>query len=225
LNSRLRKCSGLIKILLLSFISCAAHTNLEPVGKKNLSANVSFGGPIVEAFGAKIPVPYTTVGANYGLDNRVDLNGNFHLITLPYKILGFDFGPTWFPIIKNGKVPVIGLQPRLLALLSLKSNVQERFKIYPVLSSSATWPVKGNRFYFGSDLTYIYSSADYDKEASRIIFSPFAGYGWKLGQKNYLYTEVKWHGANIQSNQLAVEYLPIGKNGALSVFFSLQRSF
>ena len=45
----------ILQIVFLSiYLGCAAHTNLQPVGKGKLNSNLSFGGPIVEAFGARV---------------------------------------------------------------------------------------------------------------------------------------------------------------------------
>ena len=119
----------------------------------------------------------------------------------------------------------MGVQPHVLLLTSLKSGVDERLKIYPALSGSAAWKLKSGLVYLGSDITVPLSSLDYDEEAESLIVSPFVGYRWKLGNRLYLISEIKWHGANIRSDQLTVEYLPIGKHGAVSTLFSLQRSF
>jgi hypothetical protein len=210
---------------LIIFISCAAHTNLEPKGKGNFSANFSIGGPIVKAFGTRIPVPYATTGFNYGLNDRIDLNGNLHLLSLFYKIFGFDFGTTLYPKLNAGNTPMIGIQPHLLTLFSLKSNVNERLRIYPIISNSFAWNYKKGLIYLGSDITIPFSLSDYDNDAAVAIFSPFLGYRWNLGKNLYLFTEIKFHGANVRSDQLAVEYVHIINHGAISTLFSLQRSF
>ena len=172
--------SILVWLPLIILIGCAAHNDLEPIGKGNLSANFSIGGPIVKAFGTNIPIPYATVGANYGLNNKFDLNGNLHLLSIPYKIFGFDFGSTWYPSINNGKIPTIGIQPRLLTLISMKSNVNERLKIYPIISNSAAWHINKGLIYIGTDLTILLSSLDYDEDAPNVILSPFWGYRWRI---------------------------------------------
>jgi hypothetical protein len=195
------------------------------MGKGKLSANFNIGGPIVKAFGARIPVPYATLGANYGLYNTSDLNGNFHLLSIPYKIFGFDVGSTWYPFINNGKIPTVGIEPRLLTLLGLKSSVNQNLKIYPIISSSAAWKLNGGLVYVGTDITIPLSSADYDEDASNTLFSPFFGYRWNIGPKIYFFTEIKLHGVNVRTDQLPVEYLPIGNYGAISTLLSIQRSF
>ena len=209
----------------LLLFQCAAHTNLEPVGKENLAVDISMGGPIVKAFGTRIPVPYFTTGVNYGLKDNLDLTGTLHLLSLPYKIFGMEPGVTWYPIQQKGKIPTIGIQPHALILMSLKSGVDERIKCYPVLSGSAAWHMKKGLIYTGADLTVRLSDLDYNKDESPMIFSPFLGYKWKLGSRTWLCTELKWNGANLQTDQLAVEYLDIGSHGAITTLFSIQRSF
>ena len=209
----------------LLFFQCAAHTNLEPVGNGNLAVDASIGGPIVKAFGTKIPVPYLTTGVNYGLKDNLDFTGNLHILSLPYQIFGMEPGITWYPVLQKGKIPTIGINPHALILMSLKSDVGERIKCYPVLSGSAAWQMKNGLFYTGMDLTYRLSDLDYNKDESPAIVSPFFGYQWKLGARTRMNTELKWHAANLQTDQLAVEYLGIGSHGAISTLFSIQRSF
>jgi hypothetical protein len=94
-----------------------------------------------------------------------------------------------------------------------------------VISGSAAWPVKAGMIYLGFDLTVPLSSQDYDEEAATVLFSPFWGYRWPLGTKTRLLTEIKWQGANVNSDQLTVDYLSVGSHGAITTLFSLERSF
>ncbi|MBN1349750.1 hypothetical protein JXJ21_10105 [candidate division KSB1 bacterium] len=213
----------LLCILLL--LACAAQTNLQPLGKSNLSANMSLGGPIVSAFGTRIPIPYATVGTNYGLTDQINMNANLHLMSLGYRIFGADIGASWFPVLNQGAMPVIGIQPRLLLFSSLKKDVDSRFRGYPLITNTYGWQLGSGLIYSGFDLTIPLTLTDYDDEAASTIISPFAGYRWQLGQRTGLLTEVKWHGANMRSTQLAVEYLPIANYGAITTLISIERRF
>ena len=217
--------SLVIVLFAASLSACAAHTNLEPTGKGNLAAAVSIGGPVVTAFGAKLPVPYATAGANYGVTDRLDVNGNFHLLPLAYNMVGMDIGATWYPVINRGFVPTAGIQPGLLVLSSLKSDVSERIKAYPMLSGSLSWHAGQGLLYTGFNAAIPFSSADYDDESPSAMFSPFGGYRWKLGARTYLLTELKWHASNVRIDMLAVEYLNLNSHGAITTLFSLVRSF
>ncbi|MDP8239493.1 MAG: hypothetical protein P9X24_10420 [Candidatus Hatepunaea meridiana] len=214
-----------ITVITLFLTGCAARTNLDPVGKGQVNVSGSIGGPIVAAFGTHVPVPYAIVGANYGLTERINLTGNLHLLSLFYNIFGADFGMGWFPFKNEGYIPTVCLQPRLLLLASLKSGVDSRFRAYPIVSTSAAWSLGKGTIYSGFDLTALVSSPDYDDDASPFIFSHFLGYRWKLGSTTRLLTEIKWHGANIRSDQLAVEYIQIGSYGAITPLVSIEKRF
>ena len=146
-------------------------------------------------------------------------------MSLAYKTGGMDIGFSWFPVSNNGIIPTIAIEPRCLALLSLKKDIQTRFIVYPLITSTAAWQCKNGLLYSGLDFILPLSDSDYDDDASSTIISPFIGYGWKLGNNYALFTELKWMGANIRSDQLAVEYLPIARYGAITPLISLERSF
>lgn len=218
-----RSLLSLLIIILLT--NCSAHTNLVPTGKGKLNANISVGGPIISAFESNFPVPYGTVGLSYGMYDRFDLNGNFHLLPVAYQIIGFDFGSTWYPLMNKGLSPSIGINPRLMMLTSFKSNVSDRVKVYPIISGSSAWKIGKDLLYSGFDATIPLTSLQYDNESPSSIFSLFGGYRWKVGQNTFISTELKWHAVNVQTNQLAVDYLSLGHQGALATLFSIMRDF
>ncbi len=214
--------------MILPFVilpGCSAHTNLQPSGPGQLNANISVGGPIVAAFGTHLPIPYLTTGVNYGASEWVDLNMNLHLFSLAYRIAGLDFGGTLFFSFEDENSPTIGIQARLLALRSLKPGVTERMRVYPVFSASSTWDTGSGLLYTGTDVTLAGGGPEYDPEAQKVIPSPFGGYRWTLGERWHLYTEIKWHGANIPSGSTAVEYSSIAGYGAITPLISLERRF
>ena len=219
--------SKLIPLIIIIGIltGCAAHSTLEPVGKHNLNANLSIGGPFISAFDTRIPIPYVTTGFNYGVSDKTNLCGNLHLMPLAYKIAGSDFGAAYFPLKNDGFIPTWGIQARMLFLASLKSDVPERFKMYPVISSSAAWNFGKGKIYTGCDLSFLVTSPDYNDEASNYAISPFAGYRWDFSQKCRLLFELKMQGVNIRTDRLAVEYIPIANHGAFTTLLALERSF
>ncbi len=205
-------------------LSCAAHSNLQPLGEGHLDMNAAFGGPVVEAFDTQVPLPISTIGANYGISSKVNATGQVHLTALAYQLLGVEAGAAWFPIYKEQGATVTIL-PRFLFLASFKSGVQERVRLYPSITASGAWPLGKGKIYGGADLTIPISQADYDPEAVKAIVSPFIGYRWALSANLRLFTELKWTGANVETYQLAVNYLSIGRHGAFTTLFSLERSF
>jgi len=206
-------------------ISCAAHHSLQPLGEGNWTANISAGGPVIAVFGTHMPIPYLTAGTTYGIRDNINLNGNLHLMPLAYQISGLDIGAAWFPVKQKGLRPILGFQPRLMGLASLKGNVSERFRFYPIFTPSAAWQIKNNLFYTGMDWTFPLNTPDFDEDAPATLISPFFGYRWSLRNNLYLYTEIKWHVANLPSDKLAVDYWPIGGYGAFTTLFSIERGF
>lgn len=200
---------------------CAARTSLEPAGRGVWKANAGFGGPMVYAFDTYVPIPYLAAGASYGADDRLDVNGTLHLLSLAYGIVGLEPGVTWYPVLNSGAVPTIGISPRILMFASIRGDVEERFRFYPVVSASGAWRVGDGLLYTGFDLTLPLSRPDYDDDAATAILSPLLGYRWSIGETMGLYTELKWHGANVRTNQLAAEYVHPFGNGAIAPFIAV----
>ncbi|MBI4501362.1 MAG: hypothetical protein HY700_09395 [Gemmatimonadetes bacterium] len=212
-------------VLGLVLTACAAHTSLAPVGSGRLVPNAGLGGPIVGAFGAYVPIPYMTAGADYGLGRRANLNGSVHLLPLAYQVMGLDAGLTWFPRAGSQSGPQIGIQPRIMMFGSVKSGVSSRLRIYPMISVSSSWQRERRSLYVGADLAGPLPQQDFDAEGASFIFSPFVGRRWNVGRGLFLLTELKWHGANVETDQLAVRYVRVLGHGALTPLFALQRSF
>jgi hypothetical protein len=210
---------------LLFLAGCSAHTSLEPIGEKHLDVNLSVGGPVVKAFNNHIPIPYFVGGAKYGLTSDINACAGFHFTSLPYKLLGIELGVSYFPTANNGFIPTVGISPSILSFASLKPGITSRFRVYPTFTTTASWHVKNNLIFTGFDFTLPFTKPDYDDSSPKFIFSPFAGCRFELGGSFRLITEIKWQGANIKSNQIAVEYTRIAKYGAVAILFALERAF
>lgn len=215
----------LIAAAMLAIAGCAATTSIEPVGEGRIRANAGFGGPIVAAFGTHPPIPYLSAGGSYGLDDRLDLDGQLHLLSLAYSIAGLDAGATWYPLLNSGWAPTVGISGRLMMLASLKGGVEDRFRVYPIVGSTAAWRLGSGMLYTGFNMAVPFTSPDYDTASAPVIFSPLVGYRWRLGESTHLFTEIKWHGANVRTDQLAAEYLHPFGNGAIAPFIAITWDF
>ena len=218
------KVHTILPLSAIVLISCAPHTSLAPLGRGNRSVHLSAGGPVVKAFGARIPVPYATAGADLGVGDRVNLNGHVHLLAAAYQMGAFDIGASWFPVTGDGKLPTVGLSPGLIFLSTLKSDAGSRIRLLPFITATAAWSLGRTTLYGGLDLALPLNRPDYDPEAPGQIYSPFFGWRWPLGRRTGLCTEIKWSAVNLATGRLAVDYLRIGDRGALALLFSLERS-
>lgn len=212
----------LLTAVLFLFIGCVAQTSLEPLGKGNTRTNVSLGGPLIEVFGTHMPVPYLTGGIEQGISDRINASATVHLLPLIYEVAGLDLAATWFPVTQEGWKPTVGLQGKVMGYASLRSGVGDRFRAYPILTPTFAWK-RGSRLCFaGSDLVVPLTRSDYDNESVKTILSPFIGAKWKIGSNLWLTTELKWQGANAESDQLAVKYVALAGRGAFTPLVSLE---
>jgi hypothetical protein len=212
-------------IIVLFTHGCAVHKSLMPLGSGNIEADISLGGPFIPLIEPKIPTPYASAGINYGLSERVNVEGNLHITSLFYKVAGIEAGAAYFPLLNEGLIPAVGIQPRLLFYSSLKSDIDSRFRLYPLISGTAAWEWGSGIIYTGIDFVAPLTKPDYNDDTPGIILSPFAGYKWNLGSDYSLFSELKWQGANVKSDMVSVEYININKYGAVSLLFSISRRF
>jgi len=208
----------------LALGGCAAHTSLAPVGRGAMVPHASLGGPVVEALGTRLPIPYLTAGVTWGMSARSNLDANVHLLALAYGVAGVDIGGTWFLAGSDGTGRRLAVSPRALMLLSLRGGVEQRFRLYPALTATGTTPLGRGLGYAGVDVALQAGDLSYDPEAAGTVWSPFLGYRWPLGGV-FLLTELKWQGANLATDQLAVSYLHPGGRGALAPLVAIQRRF
>lgn len=211
-------------VFLFFFMGCSAHTDLEPLPQGVTHMTVNLGGPIVKTSAFQVPVPYSTIGLQYGMGNKVNFDASLHILPFFYKLFAFDIGASLYFTENNGYVPVIGLHPTLLTFVSLKSNV-DRMRVYPTIAVTSAWHCGADVVYTGFDYTVPLTRPDYDNDAPHVIFSPFVGYKLSLGKNSYLTTEFKWQAANVPSGQLAVGYVWIGRYGASAISIAFEKGF
>lgn len=203
------------------FMGCAAHTQLEPAGKGELRYTAGLGGPVVGVFGTHLPIPYTVAGIDYGLRDHLDISTSLHLLPFAYRIGALDAGATWYHHSSNTDLQY-AIQGRILAMASLKSDVETRFSFLPWFTGTASYPVNNRHYYLGCNLAVPFKLSEYDDDTQPLIVSPFVGVRWLLGRRLSLFTELKWQGANLPSDQLAVDYVHLGRQGAVTPLITLQ---
>jgi hypothetical protein len=198
-------------------LSCSTTHGIKPVGKGNVEAGVSFGGPIVEVYGAPIPIPLSTVGATVGLTETVDIHAAFHpTAAVLMGVVEFDAGASWMFLENSGAVP------RLMGDLMLvgaggnqgEGDPEGGFRLFlqPSLMASWDWGKKQKlqSFYTGPT----------------VFFQPFpevhAVGGWVVGQrfgfspKTHLDLELKWMAPYGSTENLVLHYYSPGNLGAIS---------
>lgn len=85
---------------------CGLTTHVRPVPKGALVAEASVGGPIA-LVGAPVPLPLTSVGASYGLHERLAVHGHLQPTPLLLGVLGADAGLTGLLLEEEGWRPAL----------------------------------------------------------------------------------------------------------------------
>lgn len=210
--------------LTILLTGCTAHSFVEPIGKDRKVVRLAVGGPIVAAFDTHVPVPYAVVGMGAGINPRTNLFADVHILPLFYKIAGAEAGFQYFPLLQAGWKPTIGLGGRLMFMDSFRSNVDERFRFWPIFTLTSAWAKNNLRYYIGNDLTLPLSRLKYDNNNPSYILSPFIGSKLKIGKDWTVGLELKWQAANLASNQSAVEYTGFGGKGALATLITFEQA-
>ena len=84
---------SLLAALSLMLTGCASITHVRPVPRGALVAEASAGGPLAQV-GIPIPLPLTSVGATYGLLERLSVHAHVQPTPLLFRALGGDVGAT-----------------------------------------------------------------------------------------------------------------------------------
>jgi len=194
---------------LLLLIGCGAQMRNLPVGEGRMQASASVGGPLVNAFGTVIPIPYAMAGATYGITDRLDAHADLHVLAAVFKFMGLTPGLTYFP-----KLPVDRWVPSVTADVLLFSDFTAK-RAYPEITAAIAHPI-GTRWvpYAGLHNTFQFSHHPV------YISSLYAGTSYRMGRVN-LYGELQWLALNRDNHLTPVDYHGIGEHGALSPQFGV----
>src|SRR4051812_28179629 len=114
----------LLPLFALVLVGCGHISKLRPTPKGQVSAELAVGGPFARVSGAILPLPLTTVGASYGVADRVDIGAHFHGTAAAFRIAGLDVGGSWQPLVQKDAIPAVTLVGRLFGFTDFKSGFQ-----------------------------------------------------------------------------------------------------
>ena len=210
-------------LLLPALIGCSTVHGVRPLGDNVVAIEISEGGPVTEVFGGPVPIPLTTVGAAYGIDDLTDVHAAVHPTTIALFGLGaFDVGASRQLLAPKG------LRPRLMADLTVVSVFGDTdpkldngaFGLFaqPTLTASWDW-AKDGRHALYTGLTAMVQTLP----ERRVVGAVAVGNLWALSPKTHLATEVKWIAPYASSLSVVPDYYT--PQGALSLQFGLQARF
>lgn len=204
-------------LCLATLAGCSTIHGVRPVGDGNFAIEGSFGGPIVELFGAPVPLPLSSVGAAYGLDDATDVHLALHPSGLAFfGVVGADVG------VSRQVFPQKGGRPRLMADLTVLT-------FFGPLGADAD-DAGGARVFLQPTLTTAWDWGRDDRHTAYAaitdLIQPFPnlrapgalalGHHWGLSPTFGLVTELKWISPWQSTEALAPMWYAPGDLGAIS---------
>jgi hypothetical protein len=208
----------------LLLFSCSTVRQIRPLAKGESSAALSVGGPLTQVGKIYIPLPLISVGYNYGLFEKLDIEAGFHVLSAVYGITQLDLGANWRPWAAAGYSPGLIVSPRLFVMTNFKPG---SLRLYPDIGLTAYWQIAKYRYwYLGLDnwIEYHQVRDDGNEQKEHWLVAPYAGIS--LGSRLWqVQAEVKWYTPNLVNNTRAVKNIGIGRYGIIGVFLGVSRSF
>ncbi len=194
--------------------ACGILTHARPTPRHGFAVEASAGGPLVN-IGAPIPLPLTTVGASYGVDDGLDVQVHTHLTTAAaLSVAGFDAGGTWMPVEQRRARPAVALTGRLYAFTDFRTGTLG----YGELSATASW-LLGRRF-----LTYVTVGGLVEFLDGYVHWSPGLGEQVQFG-RFALGLDLRWYDPGYTTRYASANWAGLGGLGALGLVLGASYTF
>ena len=176
-----------------------------PVGEQKTQLCASIGGPVVDAFGTTVAIPYGLMGATYGISNSTEAFLDLHVTAAAFKFLGITPGGVYFPCLHWGRVvPAIGVDALIFSDF-------DKSRLYPELVTSAAYRLSDQWTPYVA-LRHTFQSG----HTSHYIPSAMTGTSFRSGSTQY-FVELQWLALDRDNRWNPVDYHGIANRGALSV--------
>ncbi len=205
-------------LLATAFVAggCATAHHARVIGKDNIAAGLSVGGPFVDlGLPFKAPVPVAVGWAKLGMSDRADAYMELGLTHLAFGLFSWTFGGVLQVLEQRGAVP--GIAGHLA--VSLLTDLREA-RFWPQLGVAASWKFgRASLLYAGIDS---YSELD----PLRLRIAPLAGAELRFSD-NFAFTlEGRWYepGRNARDESVA-SWATVAGQGGLGVLLGISFYF
>ena len=176
-----------------------------PVGEQKMQLSASVGGPLVDALGTTIPIPYGLVGATYGMSNNTEACLDFHITAAAFRFLGMTPGIVYFPYLSGERfVPAMGAD-----VLIFSDFKESRF--YPELVTSVAYRLREKWTPYAA-LRHTFQPG----QSPYYIPSAMTGTSFRSGKMQY-FVELQWLALDRDNRWNPVDYHGVSRRGALSL--------
>ena len=205
--------------------ACSPVTLVKPLAKKQWAASATLGGPLIGFGNAVIPVPYTSLGAAYGLTEHSTVTARIHSTAALFGVAQLDAG--YLRQLRKQQKAIPGI-----SIMGQGTFMIDRWKglarFYPQIDLNAWWDVgsKGNYCYTGLTSWYELQSNGTGNRKQPSNWIPAWNVGFCRERSNWsTRLELKYLAPFTSHDALTVDYKSPGENGALGVFVGFMRKF
>jgi hypothetical protein len=212
-------------IAVVALYACSPVTMVKPLKAKQWAATGSFGGPLIGFGSAVIPVPFTALGAGYGLDSVSTISARVHTTSAAFGVAHLDVGYLRQLRSPEGRIP--GITASLNSALML-DKWEKNFSWYPSLDVNAYWNIgkQGSFLYTGVTSWFDYHKVGTADRVQPYNWVPAVNVGYTRSRARWNTSlEVKYLAPGISHESLTVDYKAPGSTGAIGVYVGIIRTF
>ena len=218
----LKKAASFFLILLLFFtISCATAGHVRPLAKGENRIGLSLGGPLMKNLG--FPLPAVSVSAGYlrGITEYYAAGGSLNLSGLLFGFLFIDSKHVFRFNRQRRALPACSGYAGLNFMTDFKTSAY----LFPELVVTASWQFAAKHlFYTGLGTWIVFNKEGTEglRYSDHIIPQFFCGADFRIRAWE-LMVEFKWLYPWKNNHYSTVDYIGMGKYGALAPYFSVAR--
>lgn len=191
-------------------VGCGHMAKLRPTPQGQVAVELELGGPFAKGGSAVFPLPLTTLGASYGVADRIDVAAHLHPTAALFGVAGLDVGGSWQPLLQQGAIPAVTVVGRLYGFTDFKSG----FQPYLELGATGSYRIAQRLSPYLNLTTLVQTNAV-------PLLAVGAGVEVEFGRLA-LQAEFRWFSPNRPTVFNAVEWQPIGGLGAVGALLGVR---
>ncbi len=215
-----------LALFALALQGCSMTREVRPVGKGNVAAGLSVGGPLFTNLGGAIPTPILSPYVRYGLLKNLDLD--FALDLTPAAVQGADIGLGYEFRDQKGGIPAVMGGARVYGFGNMLAGT-DRPAGYTgkyTLAPTAFEEIYGNVSWIVARHWLLYAGVDLFAQAEQGIFIPSVLVGAEYRFTHVgIQAELKEEGFDVNKEFSTVEFLGPNHYGALAFQLGLNIYF
>lgn len=208
---------------IILFSSCTAIRKVKAPVKGESTVCVSLGGPITEVSKKYIPLPLLGIGYNYGLSEKIALEGGLNITNALFGVVNADAGVNWYPLKPQNIKPGFLLMSKLFVLSKLKMKDN---RIYPAITPVFYWEIDKHIIYTGVENWFEFHSIRNDGNPQKHHWLKIPMIGYELVWKSWQFqVEGRVYLPDVKNTYGPTHNLGFGEYGILGIFIGTAYSF